>query len=437
MPLETSVYLTLESFLLSIVILASLILSIGICVLVCFKDSNNLSKYVAIYLLFNILIYQVSSLLSFYSPAEFFQLIIMIKMSSAFLLKTTITVWLAANIRKPGIFNFFLSLHLLSLVLVILVMPSPLREAIIIFDAPNIALYGAGARIYTIVSGMFLIISGLILCMNSPREQKRHYLFFISLFFAFNTFLLVFDTYSSQDVVYEKMHVLVFFVLVAVFFKLTPLFSKKDWFFSSATFMQGIGETVLILDQHNQVLTGHNGFTNNPEVYQLVGQIIDLIDEQELMKEAPDNSDETRYTEGEISLLANKSIHLHYKQSPLVGREKHRSRIIVLRDMTEYTELVASLNRAILHLNAAFKAQKENIRVSDKITREKERARIFEVVNKIARDYLLTFKAQIYHFKSHSDNSLQDKLITKNSELLAMTRNVIDEIRQIVKQLAS
>ena len=433
MPLESNALFNVESFLLSMVILACLLLSIGISVLVWFRDANNLSKYAAIYLMINLFIYQVSSLLSFYSPEEFFQHIILIKMSSAFLLKTTITVWLAANIRKPNVFISFLGLHIFSLILVTSVMTSPGREAFIIFEAPNIALYGGGARIYTLVSSVFLIIAGLILCVNSPREQKRHYLLFIISFFALNTFLLLFDTYSSQDVVYEKMHVLVFFVLLAIFFKLTPLFSKKDWFLSSATFMQGIGETVLILDQNSQILSGHNGFKNNPDVYTKINQIIDAIDEQDLKKAAPCNGDETGYSEGKISFYVNKSIEIHYKQSALHSRKKHIGRIIVLRDMTEYTELMASLNRTILLLNVAFRAEKENIRVTGKITWEKERERIFEMVNKIARDYLHIFKSQIHHFKSESDISL----ITKNSELLAMTRNVTDEIRQIVKQLAN
>ncbi len=441
-PYEYSTYFNMNAFVLSIVIVMCIILSITTCMLIWFKDVDKTFKYSATYLVAILLIYQMSSLLSFYSPLKQFEILIIVKMAAAFLLKSAVLIWMAVYIKARKLTGFFLAIHLVSLITLLPFFAyAPFRDAIVNISTPHVAIYEDGARIYTIISSIVFIIAGILFyTTNTHFRLKIRYLIFLLLFVLLNTGVLAFETFSSENLLYERMHIFILLVLLAVFFRSTPFFDKKDWILSSANLMQGVGETAVILDRQSKIRYSHNGIKNF-DIAPYFDEVEKEIEKQKgncIQRDMDVHENNESWLEGEIHLLAGKNIHLQYKLTPLYYRKVYAGKIIVLRDISAYTEVVQKLNEKNHLLQEAFKKQEEYIRVTRRISGEEERGKILGKVNTIASNYLKNLKLQIFQLdeaKTDSGSNFKERVKLQNEEMLLLTRKMIDEARQSVRQL--
>ena len=436
---EYSTYLNMDAFILSMVIMVCIVLSIAICMLIWFKDRDY--KYSSTYLIFILLAYQTSSLLAFYSPPQLFENVILVKMISAFLLKSAVLIWMAAYIKKDSLTHLFTAVHLLSVLAIWPLFFTPLRDAFVSISPPNIAIYEDGSRVYTVISSIVYIACGILFYVtNTTFRQKRRYLIFLLGFISLNMGFLIFGSFFSQDVLYEKMHVFVLFVLLAVLFRLTPYLEKKDWILTSANFMQGMGETALILDGQGNVVYSHNEIKR----FDIASHLVEIGKEIEKQKDTDIEwnlgcGKHELNKEGEIRVgPPGKHIDLQYKVTPLYYRKVCFGNIIVLRDITASTEAVHKLREKNLLLQEALKRQEEYIRVSRRIKGEEERGRILGQVNNMTRNYLNSLKLWVFQLDravSVREHFFKDRIKKQNEEMLLLTRKMIEEARQSVRQL--
>ena len=446
---EYSAYLNLDAFFLSIVIFVCIILSIAICILTWLKDRDY--KYAFTYLIFILLVYQVSSLLAFYAPPQHFESLIVVKMIFAVLLKSAVLIWLAAYTRKDWMAYVFIALHLFTIAFVGPIFFSPLRDAVVSFSPPNVATYEVGSRIYTVISSIVYIAAGILFYATSSHfRRKRRYLVFLLAFISFNIGLLVLGSFFSQDVLYEKMHIAVLLTLLAFFCRMTPFFDKTDWILTSANMMQGVGETAVILDAWGKAIYSHSGIENFDVAVHLDALAAEIERQKEvrlapgpghaLLRPEPLQERGEPHLTGALrfSQIPDGPIDLQYKLTPLFYRGARRGTIMVLRDITAYTRAVQKLQEKNLLLEDALTKKKAYLHQTRRIKGEEERGRILGQVNQVTREYLDSLRRWVSRFNGAApgaEESFTGLVKKQNEEMLALTRKTIVETRQAVRRL--
>ena len=436
---QLSALLNIESFMLSVVILLCIMLSIVIGMLVWFQNKEY--RYSAIYLIIILLIYQVSSLLAFYSPPDYFKVLILVKMYFSILLKSVVLVWLSDYFKNRVMLVLSLFLHLFSLALA---WPTffytPFQDAIVLVStSPNTAVYEQGARIYFILSSIIYIAASILFYLTSLRfRQSKRDLIFLLVFILFNTGLLFWGILLSSDVLYEKMHVFVLLVQLAIIFRLTSFIKHGDWIISPSNLLNGMVETAIILDRQDKNAYNHNGIESIDiplhfaEIKERIGVQQIGNDKEQIMNKA--------HSEGRINIDTDKVINLNYKLAPLYSGKKLIGKIIVLRDMTHYTETLKSLNEKNDLLKEAVEEKNKYIKIVQRITGEEERGIVLRKVNKSMREYLSQLKKQVMQFEDSgtlSEEEFIDRINIKNKQMLELTRQVLYETRQSVKKLSN
>ncbi len=436
---QLSVLFNTEAFMLSFVILLSIMLSIAIGMLVWLQNKDY--KYSAIYLIIILLAYQVSSLLAFYSPPDYFKGIILVKMYFSILLKSAVLVWLSDYFNHRIMLALTLFLNALSLMLAWPVFfYTPFQDAIVIVStSPNTAVYEQGARIYFILSSIIYITASILFYLTSLRfKQSKRDLIFLFIFILFNTGLLFWGIQFSSDVLYEKMHVFVLLVQLAIIFRLTSFIHHGDWIMSPSNLLNGMVETTIILDRKDKHIYSHNGL-KDIDVSFHISEIIKAIEGQR--SKMDDNQDmDASHLEGKINIKTNKVINLNYKFAPLYAGNKLIGKVMVLRDITHYTEALDRLNEKNLLLEEALQKKRQYIQLMQRVTGEAERGKVLRSVNKAMRDYLNQLKNQVLQFEDSenaSESEFKDRVKEQNDQMLALTRQVLLETRQSVKKLSN
>lgn len=436
---QLSVLFNTEAFMLSFVILLSIMLSIAIGMLVWLQNKDY--KYSAIYLIIILLAYQVSSLLAFYSPPDYFKGIILVKMYFSILLKSAVLVWLSDYFNHRIMLALTLFLNALSLMLAWPVFfYTPFQDAIVIVStSPNTAVYEQGARIYFILSSIIYITASILFYLTSLRfKQSKRDLIFLFIFILFNTGLLFWGIQFSSDVLYEKMHVFVLLVQLAIIFRLTSFIHHGDWIMSPSNLLNGMVETTIILDRKDKHIYSHNGL-KDIDVSFHISEIIKAIEGQQ--SKMDDNQDmDASHLEGKINIKTNKVINLNYKFAPLYAGNKLIGKVMVLRDITHYTEALDRLNEKNLLLEEALQKKRQYIQLMQRVTGEAERGKVLRSVNKAMRDYLNQLKNQVLQFEDSenaSESEFKDRVKEQNDQMLALTRQVLLETRQSVKKLSN
>lgn len=438
---EHNLNLNLDSFLLSIVIMICIILSVFTCVLIRFKKIDKSVKLAYFYLIAILLIYQISTLLAFYSTLKIFEIMISIKIITAFLLKTAIMLFIAVYMRNSMLIKIFLGFHILSYISAFpYFMIEAYRNSIFIISEPNSAYYGSGSQIYTIASSVLYIIAGVLFYLsNKLFRQKKRYLIFLLLLVAVNVAVLFFYIYFSKDAVHEKMHIYILLIQIAFLLKTTPFYDKKDALLSAHNIIDGIDETLIIFNKQGKISYLHNSFKDF-DIALYIAEIVRLIcmhDGKSVMSRHDIYQGDESFYEGEITIIPGKTVYLHYKLSPLFYKKIYIGKIIILRDMTVYTELIEKLNEKNTLLKEAFERQKEHIHVTRRLIGEEERSKILQRVNDIAGGYLKKLREQVYGLEAEmgTDSASKQKIKDGNDRMLLLTQNTIDEIRKTVKQL--
>lgn len=432
----------MQNFFLSIVIICSIILCIFACIIVWFRNNKPGVKYATTYLCVLVFLYQVSTILAFYSPQYIFKVMLDIKIIAAFLIKTAFLYFIAVSIGDAVLSKIYLAIHLVTVSTVFLYFfCPPYKASIVTIVGPNMAQSGIGTQIYTVLSSLLYGVSAIVfLTAYKPFRRKRRYFVFLILLITLNTVLLSAFAFEAKDIVHEKAHILILLVLLAYFLKYTPFFETKDKLLSPVNIMEGIDETVVIFDKLGQPAYIHNGF-QSVDLSGHLEEIDGLIKRNSHQPECTYNNgciENETGSEGEITLKQKTVVQLHYKLSALYFNKEYMGKIIVLRDITSYTSLLEELNEKNRLLKEAFDKQKEYVKVARRLIGEEERAKILHMVNRTAGEFLKKVKIQVDSLEASAlaDGALvKERVKAENEELLALTIKAIGEVRQAVKKL--
>lgn len=431
----------LENLLLSLVIVAGMILCIYVCTMILCSSAEPGLKLVSAYTGAILLLYQLSTVLAYFSPVSLFEPFMTVKIISAFLLKTVFLLYMAIFIKNSLLIRIFLAVHLVSLAFILppFVIPG-YKASIFTVTGHNSAVYASGAHIYSLISNLLYIASALtFFIIHRPFREKKRHLVFLLLLFSSNIAILFYLTDVSYDAVHEKMHVLLLFVLAAFIFKFTPFFEKRDALLSASSITDGISETVVIIDA-----LGRDEFIHttpgSPELKERISEIKSLVGLDTLkntLTQAGGLNNADSCIEGKLALSSEKTCHFAYRISPLFSKGICKGAIIVLRDITAYIKLHDDMNQKNLELREAFEKLKQYVRITRRLAGEEERSRILGIVNKTAGEYISKIKMQINELENRkAANSLTKEAVrVENEQLLILTRKVIDEIRNTVKTL--
>lgn len=432
----------MQEFFLTIIIILSIMFCIHACITICSGSWRRRSKYIFTYLSITVLLYQCSTLFAFYCPPEYFEGFVDIKICMALLIKAAFIYFIAEFIRNKILSRIFLILNLLSIGLIILyfIYP-PFKASIVTIVDSNTAVYGVGSQIYAVISNVIFFFTGIafIVSYKPFRQIRRNYIFLL-IVILMNMFILNLFIFEVNDVLHEQTHVLILFVYIAFFSMYTPFTDKNDRLMSLVNIMSGIGESVIIIDNQGKIVFFHNGF-DDIDISERIEEIDSIIIEKSGIEEYDmhiGKTDPEVYCHGEIELMEHKRVKLHYILSFLYFKEKYMGRIVVLRDITEYTSLLEELNKKNILLKEAVERQKEYVKAAHRLSSEEERSRILETVNAIAGEFLKNVKQRVYKLETEvlaEGAAMKDWIRLENDQMLELTKKTIAEVRQTVKRL--
>ena len=424
MPQDLFMYFNPESFVLSIVILLCIIITVSLCVLVFLKNTTRKIKFTFLYLTIILLLYETSSLLFLYPPPNLFKSLCIFKIISSILLNTGFLYFFAIYINNKLIIKSFLFVHLSSYLFIFgILFFKPFENKFFIINAPSFAEHTDAIRIYISICALLYIATGIIFYFsNQLFKQKKRYLFFLIIFITLNVSVLVFSTFASKDIAHEKMPFYLLLILLSFLFKFSPFYEKKDVILFSSNILHSISETVIILDKYSKTKYIQNNF-KNIDILEHIDEIIELINKE--------------ISQIKLTIDSNTILHLQYKTSNVIHNNKNIGKIIILRDISNLVELSNQIEHKNNQLILAFNKKKLHLKAIQKLQIERERAEILAKVNECSNRFISILKSNIENLRLELDEKNISKgiLKNKNEELITITKNTIDEIRNTVKQI--
>lgn len=265
------------------------------------------------------------------------------------------------------------------------------------------------------------------------------YTVFVFVVFSYKGFFeAVFYSASTTSSVVVSVFTLVLSLLF--FFYLCTAGRMKNRFITLNT-IENTDETVIIYNKRERQCYVHT----NPDYEKTPGFIKEI---EEAVKESQYNGNhirnmypaqsESALTEYEIHLYQDKSRYFKCKVSPIIRNDKYLGKILVANDITQYNELIDQLNHKNVQLKKALDAQREHVQVMKKLTIEEERARIMELVNSIAGQYLQNLKGGVERLMllvEKDDIYSERDFKEENDKMIRDTRKTIEQIRSTVKAL--
>lgn len=246
--------------------------------------------------------------------------------------------------------------------------------------------------------------------------------------------------YSISPVLNRIISFIIFLLTLCYFFYLSEV-GKKNNRYITLNIIENIDETVIIYDKQNRQCYLHIGtdFIHYPEF------ITKIEKEIKACRNIPENfnilcteKNDMQIFEGKIKLFLNKMMCFNFKISPIFRKGKYLGKILVVNDMTKYSELLEQLNNKNSQLKEALEHQREYVQVARRLVSEEERSRIMGIVNGIAGEYLQNLKKSIERLegcKSTGDVNGDREFIEENDKMIQKTREIINEIRDTVKLL--
>lgn len=421
-----------ERFYLSIVILVCLVLWGYALGLVLSGKGKTAYKAAFTLLVSYLFIYQLSTLVAFYATdQDIFRIAIFFKVMAAFHTKTAALLFFSVYVREKWMIFFFLATHCLSSMLIPLYLINrPLAQSLFMFTAPFKAEYGPSAFYYAFTSNALFFLAALVFIFKRRAwEKKKKAVWDMLLILAANSAVVLFAAMGSQDILSEKMHVLVLIIGVSFVFYKTPFLSKSDSFIMHANVLESISEKVLIYDDKGYLTTVHEG----DQSIQLTGKVSDIE------KLLPKDEDGIIPDEGSFIIQGAEPRHVLYKKVPISIEGKPFGQIIVLRNITSLVRLQNELQEKNLDLSKAIEKHRFYRRLSKRLIDEKERSMILEKVNTTADSYIKKVKAEIVALKNiaaHEPELAKEQVRQKNEYLLEITRKALEEIRGTVRKLS-
>mgnify|MGYP001012222701 CR=1 FL=1 len=428
-----SFLITNDRFILSILITLCISLSGCACSLVLTSNSSVGIKRSFLYMAFFVFVHESSTLLAFYtSSPDMFRLFVLLKSSSAYLIKSSLLLFTGFYTEKRWLKRLALSAHLLSIGQVLLIfLSSQWADTIISFTQPFEAQYQSNANWYVIVPGiLFIVMSVGIMFHYKPlgRKSVANSVFVVLLLLSI-VFLSVFYL-STRDMVFDNMHLIILLGAIAANLKAMPLTSNDTRYLSRTNVLDGFPEAVIIHDRKGRIVHIHDGI----KTVKLSARLAEI--EAKLM-EAGALKDAHTLSEGRITIEDKSPVHLQYKVSTLQTGGKVFGRLIALRDVSKMVDLQLELSRKNRQLELAFAKRQQVARTIGQLAMEKERARILDKVNSIANAYISRIRRDVARLESEMapGPDFHKKVREMNDQLLEFTRSVIGEIRATVKKL--
>lgn len=424
-----------ERFYLSIVILVCLVLWGYALGLVLSGKGKTAYKAAFTLLVSYLFIYQLSTLVAFYATdQDIFRIAIFFKVMAAFHTKTAALLFFSVYVREKWMIFFFLATHCLSSMLIPLYLINrPLAQSLFMFTAPFKAEYGPSAFYYAFTSNALFYLAALVFIFKRRAwEKKKKAVWDMLLILAANSAVVLFAAMGSQDILSEKMHVLVLIIGVSFVFYKTPFLSKSDSFIMHSNVLEGIAEKVLIYDDKGYLTTVHEG----DQGIQLTGKTGKASDIEELL---PRDEQGNIPDEGSFIIQGTEPQHVLYKKIPISYEGKPCGQIIVMRNISSLVRLQGELQEKNLDLSKAIEKHRFFIRLSKRLVDEKERSMILERVNATADSYIKKVKAEIEALKeiaAHEPELAKEQVSQKNEYLLELTRKALEEIRGTVRKLS-
>lgn len=382
---------------------------------------------------FFVFVHESSTLLAFYtSSPDMFRLFVLLKSSSAYLIKSSLLLFTGFYTEKRWLKRLALSAHLLSIGQVLLIfLSSQWADTIISFTQPFEAQYQSNANWYVIVPGiLFIVMSVGIMFHYKPlgRKSVANSVFVVLLLLSI-VFLSVFYL-STRDMVFDNMHLIILLGAIAANLKAMPLTSNDTRYLSRTNVLDGFPEAVIIHDRKGRIVHIHDGI----KTVKLSARLAEI--EAKLM-EAGALKDAHTLSEGRITIEDKSPVHLQYKVSTLQTGGKVFGRLIALRDVSKMVDLQLELSRKNRQLELAFAKRQQVARTIGQLAMEKERARILDKVNSIANAYISRIRRDVARLESEMapGPDFHKKVREMNDQLLEFTRSVIGEIRATVKKL--
>lgn len=422
-----------DRFILSILITLCISLSGCACSLVLTSNSSVGIKRSFLYMAFFVFVHESSTLLAFYtSSPDMFRLFVLLKSSSAYLIKSSLLLFTGFYTEKRWLKRLALSAHLLSIGQVLLIfLSSQWADTIISFTQPFEAQYQSNANWYVIVPGiLFIVMSVGIMFHYKPlgRKSVANSVFVVLLLLSI-VFLSVFYL-STRDMVFDNMHLIILLGAIAANLKAMPLTSNDTRYLSRTNVLDGFPEAVIIHDRKGRIVHIHDGI----KTVKLSARLAEI--EAKLM-EAGALKDAHTLSEGRITIEDKSPVHLQYKVSTLQTGGKVFGRLIALRDVSKMVDLQLELSRKNRQLELAFAKRQQVARTIGQLAMEKERPRILDKVNSIANAYISRIRRDVARLESEMapGPDFHKKVREMNDQLLEFTRSVIGEIRATVKKL--
>jgi len=382
---------------------------------------------------FFVFVHESSTLLAFYtSSPDMFRLFVLLKSSSAYLIKSSLLLFTGFYTEKRWLKRLALSAHLLSIGQVLLIfLSSQWADTIISFTQPFEAQYQSNANWYVIVPGiLFIVMSVGIMFHYKPlgRKSVANSVFVVLLLLSI-VFLSVFYL-STRDMVFDNMHLIILLGAIAANLKAMPLTSNDTRYLSRTNVLDGFPEAVIIHDRKGRIVHIHDGI----KTVKLSARLAEI--EAKLM-EAGALKDAHTLSEGRITIEDKSPVHLQYKVSTLQTGGKVFGRLIALRDVSKMVDLQLELSRKNRQLELAFAKRQQVARTIGQLAMEKERPRILDKVNSIANAYISRIRRDVARLESEMapGPDFHKKVREMNDQLLEFTRSVIGEIRATVKKL--
>lgn len=219
-----------------------------------------------------------------------------------------------------------------------------------------------------------------------------------------------------------------------LFIRNSPLFDRTKHMLSTVDVIEGTDEMIVFLDDKDNVCYYHNG-TDIDGLPEQIFEIVKQIRQNHVDLTTAKNGNCDVVYQGELNTNFDKMRILKYKANLLFDNSNLIGFIVMLRDVTEFKELLRDLNQKNLMLQEAFQKQKEYVRVEQQLLSENERAKILEKINSVAGDYLREFKSRVSMIEQSQQEHIGDSklmLIEHSEEMLKLTQNAIEGVRQTV-----
>jgi hypothetical protein len=368
------------------------------------------------------------------SDPNVFRISVIIKVMASFLVKTAIVLFFSIYIREKWMIRFFLIVHGLTIALIPLYLISrTFAQSMIMFTDPFQAKFGPGAFYYAFSNNVILYLASLVFIFRwRAWEKKKKIVRYLILIVACNSAAVLMAARGSQDVLSERLYLMLLLVAVAFIFYKTPFLNNNDSFIMHSNVLEGIAEKVLIYDDKGYLTTVHEG----DQGIQLTGKTGKASDIEELL---PRDEQGNIPDEGSFIIQGTEPQHVLYKKIPISYEGKPCGQIIVMRNISSLVRLQGELQEKNLDLSKAIEKHRFFIRLSKRLVDEKERSMILEKVNTTADSYIKKVKAEIVALKNiaaHEPELAKEQVRQINEYLLELTRKALEEIRGTVRKLS-